>query len=54
MFTSLDPIEGKLTGNKIKPVMINSKLPVNVLTHIWDLSDIDQDGCLDKEEFILV
>jgi epidermal growth factor receptor substrate 15 len=50
----LNPIDGKLSGNKMKPIMINSKLPVDVLTRIWDLSDIDQDGALDLQEFILV
>uniref|UniRef100_A0A6B0VEU5 Putative endocytic adaptor protein intersectin n=1 Tax=Ixodes ricinus TaxID=34613 RepID=A0A6B0VEU5_IXORI len=53
MFNSLGPIAGKLPGSKVKPVMLNSKLPVDVLGKIWDLSDVDQDGALDEEEFIV-
>lgn len=33
--------------------MIKSKLPNNVLGRIWKLSDIDNDGFLDSEEFAL-
>lgn len=47
-------MDGKLSGPKVKPVLVASKLPVDVLTKIWDLSDTDQDGCLDLTEFILV
>ncbi|KAG5848031.1 hypothetical protein ANANG_G00132530 [Anguilla anguilla] len=35
----------------MKPVLMNSKLPLDVLGRIWDLSDIDKDGHLDKDEF---
>jgi len=35
-------------------VLMNSKLPVDVLGRIWELSDIDDDGFLDCDEFILV
>lgn len=53
MFNSLGPVAGKLPGSKVKPVMLNSKLPVDVLGKIWDLSDVDQDGALSEEEFIV-
>ena len=33
--------------------MLKSKLPSKVLTRIWGLSDIDRDGMLDLEEFLL-
>ncbi|XP_053529513.1 epidermal growth factor receptor substrate 15-like 1 isoform X2 [Ictalurus punctatus] len=54
IFESLLPINGLLSGDKVKPVLINSNLPLDVLGKIWDLSDIDKDGHLDKEEFAVV
>lgn len=35
-------------------VLLNSKLPVDILGRIWDLSDVDKDGFLDKDEFAVV
>ncbi|XP_072524776.1 epidermal growth factor receptor substrate 15-like 1 isoform X2 [Salminus brasiliensis] len=51
IFESLLPVKGLLSGDKVKPVLINSNLPLDVLGKIWDLSDIDKDGHLDKDEF---
>ncbi|XP_043089391.1 epidermal growth factor receptor substrate 15-like 1 isoform X2 [Puntigrus tetrazona] len=51
IFESLSPVGGLLSGDKVKPVLMNSNLPLDVLGKIWDLSDIDKDGLLDKEEF---
>ncbi|XP_038143634.1 epidermal growth factor receptor substrate 15-like 1 isoform X4 [Cyprinodon tularosa] len=51
IFESLSPIKGLLSGDKVRPVLINSKLPLDVLGKIWELSDVDKDGHLDKEEF---
>uniref|UniRef100_A0A8C5C0W6 Epidermal growth factor receptor substrate 15-like 1 n=1 Tax=Gadus morhua TaxID=8049 RepID=A0A8C5C0W6_GADMO len=51
IFESLLPVNGLLPGDKVKPVLINSKLPLEVLGKIWEISDVDQDGQLDKEEF---
>lgn len=74
-------MNGLLSGDKVRPVLINSKLPLDVLgkviswrdltdnctvillvcrlfnifvLQIWDLSDFDKDGHLDKEEFTVV
>lgn len=33
--------------------MIKSKLPNSVLAKIWRLSDVDDDGFLDEDEFAL-
>uniref|UniRef100_A0A8C6EYY4 Epidermal growth factor receptor substrate 15-like 1 n=1 Tax=Marmota marmota marmota TaxID=9994 RepID=A0A8C6EYY4_MARMA len=51
IFESLLPINGLLSGDKVKPVLMNSKLPLDVLGRVWDLSDIDKDGQLDRDEF---
>uniref|UniRef100_A0A673B3Y2 Epidermal growth factor receptor pathway substrate 15 n=1 Tax=Sphaeramia orbicularis TaxID=375764 RepID=A0A673B3Y2_9TELE len=51
IFDSLGPVGGMLTGEKVKPVLLNSKLPVDILGRVWELSDLDRDGMLDKDEF---
>ncbi|XP_041064118.1 epidermal growth factor receptor substrate 15 isoform X2 [Carcharodon carcharias] len=51
IFDSLNPVNGFLSGDKVKPVLLNSKLPVDVLGRVWDLSDTDRDGLLDRDEF---
>ncbi|XP_042272248.1 epidermal growth factor receptor substrate 15-like 1 isoform X1 [Thunnus maccoyii] len=51
IFESLGPVGGMLTGDKVKPVLLNSKLPVDILGRVWELSDLDRDGMLDKDEF---
>ncbi|KAM5148521.1 epidermal growth factor receptor substrate 15 [Mantella aurantiaca] len=51
IFDSLNPVNGFLSGDKVKPVLLNSKLPVDVLGRVWELSDIDHDGLLDRDEF---
>ena len=33
---------------------MNSKLPVDLLGRIWEMSDIDKDGFLDRDEFAVV
>ncbi|XP_078280074.1 epidermal growth factor receptor substrate 15-like 1 isoform X1 [Rhinoraja longicauda] len=51
IFESLSPSNGLLSGDKVKPVLINSNLPLDVLGRVWDLSDVDKDGHLDRDEF---
>ncbi|XP_071516526.1 uncharacterized protein Eps-15 isoform X3 [Panulirus ornatus] len=51
IFNSLGPEANKLHGNKVRGVMLNSKLPMETLGKIWDLSDMDKDGSLDRVEF---
>ncbi|XP_029922526.1 EH domain-containing protein 2-like [Myripristis murdjan] len=53
IFYSLCPVEGRLSGTKVKEWMVTTQLPSSVLAHIWRLSDVDCDGMLDNEEFAL-
>lgn len=34
IFDSLGPVSGILTGDKVKPVLLNSKLPVDILGRV--------------------
>jgi len=51
LFDQLRPENGLLQGDKVRNVMMGSKLPVSMLGKIWDLSDQDKDGLLDRYEF---
>ncbi|XP_077781756.1 EH domain-containing protein 3 isoform X1 [Podarcis muralis] len=53
IFYTLSPVDGKITGANAKREMVKSKLPNSVLGKVWKLSDIDEDGMLDDEEFAL-
>lgn len=44
---------GLVSGGAAKGVLGGSGLPVSVLRKIWDLSDIDKDGSLDLQEFVI-
>lgn len=53
LFESLKPENNVLLGNKVKGVLMDSKLPVDILGRIWELADQDKDGNLDKPEFVV-
>ncbi|KZC06431.1 EH domain-containing protein 1 [Dufourea novaeangliae] len=53
VFETLNPCDGKITGAAAKSEMVKSKLPNSVLGKIWNLSDVDNDGLLDSDEFAL-
>lgn len=53
VFDSLSPIAGKLTGTRVKPFLVSTGLQVDVLGKIWELSDLDNDGALDRDEFLI-
>lgn len=44
---------GFLTGPQARNLMVQTKLPQSVLAKIWTLSDMDADGRLGCEEFVL-
>ncbi|XP_069492319.1 intersectin-1 isoform X2 [Ambystoma mexicanum] len=54
LFNSHDKtMSGHLTGPQARTILMQSSLPQGQLATIWNLSDIDQDGKLTAEEFIL-
>uniref|UniRef100_A0A1I7XIH8 Epidermal growth factor receptor substrate 15-like 1 n=1 Tax=Heterorhabditis bacteriophora TaxID=37862 RepID=A0A1I7XIH8_HETBA len=50
IFDSLCPVDGKLPGEKVRPVLLNSGLSPTSLAKIWELADQDKDGQLDRIE----
>ncbi|ETN75410.1 EF hand [Necator americanus] len=50
IFESLSPVDGKLPGAKVRPVLLNSGLSPTILAKIWELADQDKDGQLDRIE----
>jgi len=50
-FYNLKLTDGKLSGAGAREVMLQSKLAPATLSQVWDLSDVDQDGYLDSDEF---
>ncbi|KAK7864692.1 hypothetical protein R5R35_010951 [Gryllus longicercus] len=53
LFDSLQPLNGMIPGNKVKGLLMDSKLPLDTLGKIWDLADMDKDGMLDRHEFMV-
>lgn len=53
IFQGLSPVDNKLTGDRVSPILKNSRLSDDKLSKIWELSDIDSDGKLDFEEFCI-
>lgn len=43
-----------LAGAAVRAVMLDSGLPPTTLKKVWELSDVDQDGLLDSDEFALM
>uniref|UniRef100_H2Z3B6 EF-hand domain-containing protein n=1 Tax=Ciona savignyi TaxID=51511 RepID=H2Z3B6_CIOSA len=49
--TMQSDIKGKIDGQTARNFFTKSKLPILELSHIWELSDMDQDGHLTLDEF---
>ena len=50
-FNALHPIDGKVSGSSVKPVLIETGLPTNILAKVWRLADWDNDGYMDIDQF---
>ena len=50
-FSQLSPIDGFLTGSQSRGFLLKSNLPPAVLAKVWELSDVNRDGRLDRNEF---
>ncbi|XP_055386023.1 intersectin-1 [Condylostylus longicornis] len=44
---------GYLTGAQARNILVQSKLPQSILAQVWALSDLDSDGKLSCDEFVL-
>ncbi|XP_072018783.1 intersectin-1-like isoform X2 [Amphiura filiformis] len=54
MFNTYDRTKnGFLTGPQARNILMQYGLPQNMLAQIWQLSDVDSDGKLTSEEFVL-
>ncbi|KAH8102886.1 hypothetical protein BXZ70DRAFT_926963 [Cristinia sonorae] len=51
LFASCGPVGGLLSGEKARDVLVRSKLPVDKLSQIWNLSDTKNRGALDVTDF---
>ncbi|KAH7889962.1 hypothetical protein F5I97DRAFT_615298 [Phlebopus sp. FC_14] len=55
LFDTLDPHKrGFIEGDVAVPFMLRSKLSEDVLAHVWDLADINNDGRLTRDGFAVV
>ncbi|CAF3824319.1 unnamed protein product [Adineta steineri] len=52
-FEKLSGTMSKLPGSSVKPIFLKSGLSADQLHKIWELSDIDEDGALDRNEFAI-
>lgn len=50
-FYSLNPVAGFLSGEQAKFFFLQSGLATQILGRIWNLSDLNMDGKMDKNEF---
>jgi len=54
LFLNMPQSNERISGQDVKPFFVETGLPMNLLAHIWQLSDMDKDGKLDKEEFSIM
>eukprot|EP00730_Choanoeca_flexa_P000122 TRINITY_DN10053_c0_g1_i4.p1 TRINITY_DN10053_c0_g1~~TRINITY_DN10053_c0_g1_i4.p1 ORF type:complete len:224 (+),score=50.45 TRINITY_DN10053_c0_g1_i4:87-758(+) len=46
--------DGIVSGAEARDLLMQSQLPTAVLGRIWELSDVDQDGNLTQDEYVVV
>lgn len=52
-FEDLGPEGGYLSTSKAREVLVKTGLEKDQLRQIWSLSDIDQDGLFDHDEYVV-
>ena len=53
VFNTLNLVDGHASGTEVRPVMMQSGLPKEVLGRIWSMCDRARHGYLNEEEFVL-
>lgn len=53
IFNNLNLVDGHASGTEVRPVMMQSGLPKEVLGRIWSMCDRARHGYLNEEEFVL-
>ncbi|EPQ58260.1 hypothetical protein GLOTRDRAFT_57058 [Gloeophyllum trabeum ATCC 11539] len=53
LFVGAGPVNGILSGDKARDILVKSKLPVDKLSQIWSLADTQNRGALDSTDFTI-
>ncbi|CAO3579691.1 unnamed protein product [Absidia cylindrospora] len=53
IFQKSGPTDGLINGDSAMKILMRSKLPVSLLSQIWNLADIDRQGKLDSTGFVI-
>ncbi|XP_063413108.1 uncharacterized protein LOC134695672 isoform X3 [Mytilus trossulus] len=53
LFYSQGPVDGYLIGEEARDLFLHSRLPITVLSKIWNLADVSNDNLLNVDEFVL-
>ncbi|XP_052100516.1 uncharacterized protein LOC127734587 isoform X3 [Mytilus californianus] len=53
LFYSQGPVDGYLIGEEARDLFLHSRLPITVLSKIWNLADVSNDNLLNVHEFVL-
>ncbi|SAM03165.1 hypothetical protein [Absidia glauca] len=53
IFHASSPTDGLINGDQAMKILMRSKLPVSLLSHIWNLADMDRQGKLDSTGFVI-